>query len=111
MSELDLQIFTAQLLKLSAADKVIWFAVPNGEYRSKRTGAKLKRMGVRAGVADFALTLPGGQSAYLELKSQKGRLSPSQKDFKRDCEAAGAYFAVADSPEQVEGVLRAWRAI
>lgn len=111
MTELSLQVFTAQFLTLSAADSVMWYAVPNGEYRSKRTGAKLKRMGVRAGVPDFALVLPGGQAAFLELKTPKGRLSKAQKDLRPEIERSGAYYEVADTSEQVIGILRAWGAV
>jgi hypothetical protein len=46
-------------------------------------------MGVRPGVADFAPVLPGGRSAFLELKSAKGRLSPAQREFRAACLAAG----------------------
>jgi len=41
-----------------------------------RTGAILSGMGVKPGVADLALVLPGGRPGFLELKSRKGRLSP-----------------------------------
>jgi len=111
MSEFDLQRFTVQLLTFKARRTCMFFAVPNGEYRSKRTGAKLKAMGVRAGVADFALTLPGGHSAYLELKSDKGRLSPEQRAFREAAEAAGAFYAVASTPEQVQEILAGWGAL
>lgn len=107
----DLQRYVVQLLKLCADRRLVWFAVPNGEARSKRTGAKLKAMGVRPGVADFAFTLPGGRSAYLELKTATGRPSPEQRVFRSDAEAAGALYALARSPEEVEAVLSAWGAL
>ena len=111
MSELDLQVFTAQYLKLNAHPDCIHFAVPNGESRSARTGAKLKRMGVRAGVFDFALVLPGGQAAFLELKTEKGRLSTVQKVFQEAAKKAGAITAVCASPEAVQAVLKGWGAV
>ena len=111
MSEFELQRFTVQLLSLNAKRDCVWFAVPNGEYRSKRTGARLKAMGVRRGVADLAFTLPGGRAAYLELKSPTGRPSQEQREFRADAEAAGALYAVASTPEQVTGVLASWGAL
>lgn len=111
MTELDLQKFTVSLLRFNAADRVIWFAVPNGESRSARTGAKLKAMGVRAGVADMVIVLPGGEACFLELKAAAGRLSDRQKVFRTLCELNGATYAVASTPEEVERLLRAWGAI
>lgn len=111
MSEHDLHIFTANLLRLAHAPNVMFFHVPNGEYRSKRTGAKLKAMGVIPGVADFALVLPSGRAAFLELKSEKGRQSIGQRRFEQACRDAGAQYAVANSPEEVTAILEAWGAI
>lgn len=109
--EEDLQRYVVQLLKLCADRRLVWFAVPNGEARSKRTGAKLKAMGVRPGVADFAFTLPGGRSAYLELKTLAGRPSPEQRVFRADAEVAGALYAIARTPEEVEATLAGWGAL
>lgn len=68
--------------------------VPNGGARSARTGAELKRQGVRRGVWDYLLPLPrhgGGGQAYaglwIELKEpgerrkSRGGLSPHQIEF------------------------------
>ena len=109
--ELALHKYTAQLLRLKAATGVLFFHVPNGEARSAATGAKLKAMGVRRGVADFSITLPGGRSAYLELKRPGGRASPEQKQFRADAEAAGALYAIAETPEQVQDILSGWGAL
>lgn len=111
MSELGLQKFTANLLALQAAPNVIWFHPPNGEYRSGRTGARLKAMGVRPGVADIVIVLPNGRAAFLELKTEKGTLSKEQRAFREQCEANGAPYAVARSPEEVKAVLTVWGAL
>ena len=109
--EFELQRFVVQCLQFGAAKGVIYFHCPNGEARSKRTGAKLKAMGVRPGVADICLVLPGGASAFLELKSKNGRTSPEQRIFRADCETAGAGYAIAASPEEAVAVLLRWGAI
>lgn len=59
-------------------------------------GRKLKRMGVKKGVADFFLALPlyGNSGLWIELKVGKGKLSQAQVDFlERKC--ARGYVAVA----------------
>ncbi|MBN9434014.1 MAG: VRR-NUC domain-containing protein [Bosea sp.] len=111
MTEHDLHKAVVQLLKFTARPGLIWFHVPNGELRDTRTGNRLKAMGVRPGVADFCLTLPGGRAAFLELKSAKGRSSPEQKAFAASCDEAGALYAVAKSLSEATEILRQWGAI
>lgn len=41
------------------------YHTPNGEHRDPRTAAKLRRMGVRAGVLDWALPVARGDFAGL----------------------------------------------
>lgn len=106
--EYRLQYFVTQLLKFEAAPGIVHYAVPNGEYRSKRTLAKLKSMGVRAGVADLAFVLPGGRAAFLELKSERGYQSAVQRQFQVEAEAAGALYAVARTPDEAKEVLESW---
>lgn len=110
-SEMGLHMFTAQLLRLQCAKGVVWYHVPNGEARSKATGAKLKCMGVRPGVGDFALVLAGGKAAFLELKRPGGRPSAEQRLFRADAETAGALYAVASTPEQAQDILASWGAL
>lgn len=109
--EFDLHLFAVQLLQFSAAPGVVWFHCPNGESRSPRTGARLKRMGVRRGVADICLVLPGGVAAFLELKSVNGRLSADQRRFREDVEATGGKYIVANSSDAVADALHNWRAV
>ena len=111
MSEDDLQRYTVQLLRLCSRHDVLYFHVPNGGLRSKRTGGYLKAMGVRPGVADFCFVLPGGKAAFLELKTPVGRPSPEQRVFRSDAESAGARYAIARTPEQVQEILGSWGAL
>ena len=111
MIELALQKFAASLLRLNAAPDVIWFHPPNGEARSARTGGKLKAMGVKPGVPDLVVVLPGGHAHFLELKSARGSLSPHQRVFREDCGINGAPYEVATTPEEVESTLRDWGAL
>lgn len=111
LSELAIHCAIADLLQSKGLLSLIWFHVPNGEERPGAVGAKLKRMGVRPGVADFALTLPDGRSAYLEVKSDRGAPSPDQDAFRADCERIGTPYAVVRSSEEAEQVLWSWGAL
>ncbi|HEY1881222.1 MAG TPA: hypothetical protein VGG68_14945 [Caulobacteraceae bacterium] len=76
-----------------APDVVIW-AVPNGGWRTKAEAARLKWVGVLAGVLDLSLALPNGRSAYWETKTAHGRLSSDQFAFIRRLEGIGHTWAV-----------------
>jgi hypothetical protein len=111
-AETQLQAAVIEHVKLRARKGVLWFHVPNGEHRTKATGAKLKRMGVRAGVADLVFILPpNGEACFLELKADGGRPSDSQLQFATDCESAGAAYAIAWDLEHALTMLEAWRVI
>lgn len=81
-----------------------WYALQYGDgrlymnYNNPRSavaGAKLKKMGLLAGVADLSLMLPSGRIAYIELKRLSGKQSPAQKDFAARCaELAAPYYLV-----------------
>jgi hypothetical protein len=60
---------------------VMLFAVPNGGLRSKAVAAKLKAEGVKAGVPDVCLPVSRGKyiGLWIEMKSEKGKSSESQK--------------------------------
>ena len=56
------------------------FHIPNGEKRDKITAARLKKMGVKAGVPDLCIPITEGQIVWIELKTQKGRVSKKQQE-------------------------------
>lgn len=57
--------------------------VPNGGRRNLREAARLKTLGVRAGVPDLLCfwPAPSYRGAALELKAPKGRTRPGQLDW------------------------------
>lgn len=109
--EHSLQCAVADLLRLNAAPGVIWTHPPNGEARSARTGAKLKRMGVRAGAPDILIILPDGRAACLELKGPKGTLSAAQRVWREDCRRIGVPYDTASTLWEAQAILDAWGAI
>ena len=88
--------------------KFVWFAVPNGGKRHIHTAIKMKAEGVRAGTPDLVFVLPQGRAAFLELKSEEGRLSDAQIQFRQEVQALCAYWAVAHSIDEAWGILAAW---
>ena len=82
--------------------------IPNGGARSSREGAKLKRMGVLAGVADLHLPVARGpwHGLYIEMKHGEGRLQESQKDFLKLAAEQGVYCIVCYSAEDAIEVIR-----
>ena len=57
------------------------YAIPNGGYRTKRTGKTLKAEGVKKGIPDthcFIARAPY-HSLYIEFKTEKGTLRPEQE--------------------------------
>lgn len=109
--EMSIHSGIVELLRLKAHRGLIWFHPANGEERSFTAAVRLKRMGVVAGVADLALTLPDGRSAFLEVKARSGRMSPEQRMFAARCKAVGAPFAIVRSVDEAERILASWGAL
>lgn len=107
MKEDDLHKAVVRFIGI-AAPHLLVFHPANGGFRNVREAAKLKAMGVRAGVADLAITLPDARSAFIELKTKAGRLSPHQAEFQSTCDRLGIPYAVCRSIEEVAATLRGW---
>ena len=108
--EHSIQCTVVQLLRLGAPDHVVFMAIPNGEYRSKRTAGRLKAQGVAAGAPDL-LIIVRGVAHGLELKTIKGRQSPAQRLMERRWEAAGGRYEVARGIDEAIAVLTHWGAL
>ena len=124
-SEDDLAKAVADYLRLAWPTELPWWHTPNGgsraqvERQDRRSGrtyrfspeaAKLKKMGVLAGVPDLTFILPNGQVAFIELKVADGTLSDEQADLRKlllDCHCG---YAIARSVEDVERITTDWLA-
>ena len=79
------------------------FAVPNGGSRHKIEAKNLKKQGVRAGVSDMILLVPGIDSQFLclEFKTTIGKQSKEQKEFENNISkySAGEYVLIRSFEE------------
>jgi len=107
--EHQLQVAVARFLDVALPKSVRACHVPNGGRRDAKTGARLKREGVKPRVADFVIFMRGGTCAMIELKTDKGRLSAAQKDWQDWAGEYGLPYAVCRSLEEVIDVLKAWQ--
>ena len=75
---------------------------------SAREGAKNKALGCVAGVADLALFLPSGgyHGLFIELKSEKGVLSPDQKNWRHEILNQGYQYVVVRSLDEFISVIK-----
>lgn len=79
--------------------RLVLFTIPNGGARTITTGAMLKAEGVLAGVADLFLMFPVKQfhGLFIEMKTDNGRQSESQKQFQTLAESNGYKYVVCRS--------------
>lgn len=110
LKESDIQILVADWLRLyESARDFIFFSVPNEglDRASPARLAKLKRMGLRPGVADIVI-IWHGRAYFLELKTATGKQSEHQSAFQADCFYAGAEYGLAHSFEEAQKIVKEW---
>lgn len=87
--------------------KDILFAVPNAARRSARNGAYMKDEGMLPGVADLILLKSnrfyGGLA--IEMKKPGEYQRPAQKEWQKECEAAGNKYVVCRSLDEFMKVI------
>lgn len=96
------------IIRLYGVRNLIAWHTPNAARRSLRSGARLKRLGMLAGVADIALVIPGGRIRFLELKLPTTNQSEVQEEFEASCILNGSPYAVARTSEEASAQLFAW---
>ena len=84
------------------------FSIPNGGFRSKRTGARMKRTGLKAGVLDLFLLCARGiyHGLWIEMKSEKGIVQKNQKAWHDTLRAQGYQVSVCRGCESAVRIIR-----
>jgi len=93
---------------LERQGRLMFYAIPNGGKRSRVEAAIFKGQGVRAGMPDIGLVLPGGKAAFIELKSPGRPVTKNQVHTIFRLQDHRALCAICDSLEAVQGTLDAW---
>lgn len=102
-TEFDLQKGCIRWFRYQYPDLLL-FHIPNGGYRTPSEAARFKSAGVIAGVPDLFLakdkvctdgTFYGG--LFIEMKSQKGYLTPQQQKIQMKLLKGGYQVAIARS--------------
>ena len=88
-----------------------WIHVPNEGKRTPQGGHKMKRMGMAPGASDYFVTWPSGDFSLLvlEVKTDKGQLSDSQKRFLIDQRRVPTTVAVVGYGwDDCKDIIDAW---
>ena len=107
-TEQETVIQWARLCSNSRPELALLHHIPNGGSRGKKEAAKLKRMGVLAGVSDLHLPVAkaGYIGLYIEMKYGDGRLLASQREFLKRAARWGSYCIVAYSAADAIEILQ-----
>lgn len=75
-----------------------------------KQGARLKRAGMTAGVADLFLSIPSGDLAglYIEMKTPKGRQQPNQKEFEQAVLKEGYGYVIPRSLKEFKRLVKTY---
>lgn len=106
--EIQLHYDVAKFLKDYSHADWRWTHFPAGEIRDEKTGAKLKRMGLKAGWPDFQIIAPSGLYHALELKRRGEKLNDDQQAFADWCALHDVKHAVVDTYKDAVTVLNDW---
>lgn len=89
------------------------FSIPNGGHRTKVTAGKLKAEGVKKGVPDLHLPVSrqGYHGLWIEMKTDKGRVSPDQRRWILALAEQGHRVAICRSWEDAARELREYLGI
>lgn len=88
------------------------YSVPNegvgGASQAYKRVRLLQSMGMLSGVSDLVL-LFDRETVYVEVKTATGRLSASQKDFKKLCDETGRPYYVVRSLDEVIEIVNKYK--
>lgn len=107
MTEALLHQQVADYLALAIVAPDWWTTFPAGG-GGKARGGQLKARGLKAGVPDVLVIREGGRAFWIELKTDKGRVSSAQVETGAALLRAGSPVAVCRSLDQVQDMLGHW---
>lgn len=108
MTEETLHRMVADYLALAIQAPDWWSTFPMGG-GGKARGGKLKASGAKAGIPDVLIIQAGtGKAHWIELKTDKGRVSPAQVNTGACLLVAGCPVAVCRSLDEVQAMLVHW---
>lgn len=102
-----IQRAVVQHLRQRGVPGLVFWHTPNGGKRGAIEAAIFKGLGVRAGVSDI-IAVHAGRIYALELKSETGRQTESQMQFRADMDAAGAETGLAQGLDAALRIIEAW---
>lgn len=114
MSEHDEQAALFEWARIEAnrgVEPLRWlFAIPNGGLRARRTAAKLKAEGVKAGVPDLMLPYPAGgyHGLFIEMKFGSNKPTKKQKAWLAGLSKAGYQVAVCWGWDEARLVIESY---
>lgn len=73
--------------------------------KNRIDGARLKAMGMVAGVSDLLFLAPDGQVFAIEVKTDSGRQQPVQKQWQEKVEAIGINYVIVRSVDEFERLV------
>ena len=103
MSEAELSKICRQLFAQSG---LVWWRVSNGGVLHKIGPRTIMKKSEIAGFPDFAGVTPTGQFFALELKSEKGKVSPEQTQWHHRLNNTNAIVGLARTPDHVRHFIR-----
>lgn len=102
MKESQIQHAIVMYLQLR---QVYFFSVPNEGSTSAIRTSHLKAMGLKSGVADLILLFDGGRTVFLEVKTEDGRQSDTQKRFEERVKYMGFDYHIVRSVDDVKIIV------
>ena len=100
-NEYDLHCLVADYLNLVLPPQAFWHHSPLEGKHKVQYRKKQKRLGAKKGFPDI-LIIWQGRAIFIELKTQKGRLSEAQKECHEKLTLSGALVITCRSLEEVQ---------
>lgn len=92
----------SEIVKYLRQKDICFFCVPNEAGKSALHTARLKAMGLKAGVSDLILLFKKKTVVFCEIKTEIGKQSPSQKGFEAEVLNLGFEYIIVRSVEDIQ---------